>query len=130
MTCPNREIPCYGRHRASKHLSLTRDLLVELYGSQLSPRNFPVKPLNKQFPCWESHEKPVSASEREAQESKRAPGAGSGKRERDKEGQSKGDRDGETDRDTENGRPRKTTIDNARLHKTRHDRANFLQNFI
>ena len=50
-------------------------------------------------------------------------GARSGKRERDKEGRSKGDGDGETNRDTENGRPRKTMIDNARLHKTRHDRA-------
>ena len=51
-------------------------------------------------------------------------GARSGKREKDKEEQSKGDRYGETNRDTENGRPRKTTIDNARLHKTKHDRAN------
>ena len=114
MTCPNREILCYGRHRASKHLSLTRDLLVELDGSRLSPRNFPVQPVNEEFPCWERHEKPVSASEREAHDSKRAVRARSGKRERDKEGRSKGKRDAETNRNRENGRPGKTAIDNAR----------------
>ena len=50
-------------------------------------------------------------------------GARSGKRERDKEGESKGDRDRETDRETENARPRKTTLDNAQRRKTRHDKA-------